>query len=215
MNTLTKRDATVDVAKGIGIYLVVLGHCHPDNSILSVITSFHMPLFFFLSGLFLFNKPISARDFLKKKAKTLLFPCLAFGIILSTYSTVLDMLRPHPVIPYGLRYVGIFINMRHGLFPGSLWFLPCLFLVETMLYGMHRRIHSDFLRFIVIAILGSVGCAYNHLCIEGLPWSFDLALICMPFTELGFLAKKYNKLGYTNKRGGQIFYSSSYLSVAK
>lgn len=47
----TKRITEFDIAKGIGILLVVLGHCLPtDNYWRIFIYSFHMPLFFFLSG---------------------------------------------------------------------------------------------------------------------------------------------------------------------
>lgn len=42
----------LDYSKTIGMYLVVLGHVIKDNTQLlkGIIYSFHMPLFFFLSG---------------------------------------------------------------------------------------------------------------------------------------------------------------------
>lgn len=50
----------INIAKGIGIVLVLLGHAFPDTAlgvkniwakgIFDVIYSFHMPLFIFLSG---------------------------------------------------------------------------------------------------------------------------------------------------------------------
>ena len=42
----------LDYSKIIGMYLVVLGHVIKDNTLLlkGIIYSFHMPLFFFLSG---------------------------------------------------------------------------------------------------------------------------------------------------------------------
>lgn len=42
----------LDYSKAIGMYLVVLGHVFKDNTQLlkDIIYSFHMPLFFFLSG---------------------------------------------------------------------------------------------------------------------------------------------------------------------
>ncbi|MEY8214537.1 MAG: acyltransferase family protein, partial [Colwellia sp.] len=62
----TERFEWVDYAKAIGIFLVVYGHVSrglvsaglmADSTLYqyadSVIYSFHMPLFFFLSGLFL------------------------------------------------------------------------------------------------------------------------------------------------------------------
>ena len=44
----------VDWAKSVCMFLVVLGHCHIQSSmymITQVIYSFHIPLFFFISGL--------------------------------------------------------------------------------------------------------------------------------------------------------------------
>ena len=57
-----KYFASIDVARTIGIFLVVLGHDFPDASlqggiqnsvwrvVFNIIYSFHMPLFIFLSG---------------------------------------------------------------------------------------------------------------------------------------------------------------------
>ncbi|BEL98781.1 hypothetical protein SM14VA2_11940 [Serratia marcescens] len=68
------REAWVDYAKGIGIILVVFGHVNrglysagiqlSGSSYLltdSIIYSFHMPLFFFLSGLF-FTQSLDKRE---------------------------------------------------------------------------------------------------------------------------------------------------------
>ena len=52
------RDITFDIAKGIGIVLVVIGHYIPDNApswyigFVSFVYHFHMPLFFMI-GFFL------------------------------------------------------------------------------------------------------------------------------------------------------------------
>lgn len=48
-----RRSTFIDIAKGIGIILVVLGHLDTNGQISrEVIYSFHMPLFFLLSGIF-------------------------------------------------------------------------------------------------------------------------------------------------------------------
>lgn len=50
---LNDRNDIVSIAKGIGIIIVVLGHCTFGYAWLSLfISSFHMPLFFYLSGYF-------------------------------------------------------------------------------------------------------------------------------------------------------------------
>lgn len=79
-----KRITWVDTAKGIGVFLVVLGHLwyrSPHEIINQMIYSFHMPMFFVLSG-FLFdinNKTKS--EFIKRKAFNLLVPATLFVIM--------------------------------------------------------------------------------------------------------------------------------------
>ena len=49
-----QRYEHIDIARGVAILLVVLGHSclTVENSLNRFILSFHMPLFFFLSGVF-------------------------------------------------------------------------------------------------------------------------------------------------------------------
>ena len=69
----------VDIAKGIGIILVFLGHFNIPDTLRAEIYTFHIPLFFFLSGV-VFNghKPINR--FLGDEAKRMIVPyyCWAF-----------------------------------------------------------------------------------------------------------------------------------------
>lgn len=46
----SRRIEWIDIAKGIGILLVMLGHCYLDRKFTIWFYSFHMALFFFLSG---------------------------------------------------------------------------------------------------------------------------------------------------------------------
>ena len=46
----TRRIAWIDEAKGIGIFFVMLGHCYLNGKFTFWFYSFHMALFFFLSG---------------------------------------------------------------------------------------------------------------------------------------------------------------------
>ena len=50
-NDRNKRIEYLDIARGIGIFLVVLGHCYSlPEWMWHLIYSVHMPLFFVLSG---------------------------------------------------------------------------------------------------------------------------------------------------------------------
>lgn len=90
------REHWVDYAKGIGIILVVIGHVNrglyssniyltKDFFILfdSVIYSFHMPLFFFLSGLFFIDSidKKGKKHFISTKIKTIAYPYALWSLI--------------------------------------------------------------------------------------------------------------------------------------
>lgn len=47
---MKKRIEWVDIAKGIAIMLMVIGHEVSNGLVYALIFSFHMPLFFILSG---------------------------------------------------------------------------------------------------------------------------------------------------------------------
>lgn len=69
----------VDIAKGIGIILVFLGHFNIPDTLRAEIYTFHMPLFFFLSGV-VFNGDKPINRFLGDEAKRMIVPyyCWAF-----------------------------------------------------------------------------------------------------------------------------------------
>lgn len=79
--------AFVDILKGIAILLIVYGHIIPGTVpfVTDWASTFHIPLFFFVSGL-LFNN-IKYKDnlfrFFKNRAKGLVFPFFVFSIIVA------------------------------------------------------------------------------------------------------------------------------------
>ncbi|MEG0019892.1 MAG: acyltransferase family protein, partial [Oscillospiraceae bacterium] len=82
-NGKAKRDLSMDIVKGIGIILMVVGHS--KSPFTAFIYSFHMPLFFIVSG-YLFNIKYSESlkssfGYMIKKLKELYIPyCVWTGI---------------------------------------------------------------------------------------------------------------------------------------
>ena len=79
-----ERIHVIDVAKGIAISLVVLGHLAVtslgDHSrLFYTIYAFHMPFWFFLSGCLYGSK--DWKTFFSGKVKALLLPYLLFSIV--------------------------------------------------------------------------------------------------------------------------------------
>ena len=78
-NSKTKeRIDWIDYAKALGVFLVIMGHTYKGYSFIGWIYSFHMPLFFFLSGTTLKIEQISCKEFFKEGVKALLIPYILY-----------------------------------------------------------------------------------------------------------------------------------------
>lgn len=81
----SKRINYIDLAKGIAILCVIIGHTFSaydtDNILVQFIYSFHMPLFFILSGWFAKEDNVAVEPAILKKAKQLLIPYLIINVI--------------------------------------------------------------------------------------------------------------------------------------
>lgn len=93
-----ERNKQVDIIRGGAILLVVLEHAlgTSDNFLAKIILSFHMPVFFILSG-YLAHEKITG-DFgtvIKKKAKRLLIPQITLAILSLLYNFFIGKLVLH------------------------------------------------------------------------------------------------------------------------
>lgn len=76
-----KRNQWLDVAKGITIILMVLGHTSIPQVASNFIWAFHMPLFFIASGWCTNWNKLGFVEFSKRKVQTLLIPFFAYSAI--------------------------------------------------------------------------------------------------------------------------------------
>lgn len=78
---MCKRNDVIDILKGIGIILMVVGHSGAPKIVNDIIFSFHMPLFFIASGWF-FNEACldNKKTYTTKKINTLYLPYLKWSI---------------------------------------------------------------------------------------------------------------------------------------
>ncbi len=121
-----QRWASLDVAKGLGILLVVFGHnplvLDQPGVLYQVIYSFHLPLFLLLSGVFLpVQQPLST--LVADRADRLLKPYLATTAALAIPAVLLLGL------PWQFYGVGVLYAHGKTLIAPPLWFLPHLLLV--------------------------------------------------------------------------------------
>ena len=93
-----ERNKQVDIIRGVAILLVVLEHAlgTSDNFFAKIILSFHMPVFFILSG-YLAHEKITGNfgAVIKKKIKRLLIPQLTLAILSLLYNFFIGKLVLH------------------------------------------------------------------------------------------------------------------------
>lgn len=176
-----KRVAWIDMAKGYGIILMIIGHLHV-NELMVWIYSFHMPLFFFVSG-YLFNIKSSFLEFSAGKVKRMLIPylflyipmLLADLLMTGTLSTgqVLEHLRLN------------LLQQRHS----ALWFLGCLIVLHFLYYPIVRYVTNRILGAIITIMLGLTGVILWRNGVTGFYWNLDVAMVAAPFFYGGFLMR--------------------------
>ncbi|HHT22423.1 MAG TPA: acyltransferase family protein [Bacteroidales bacterium] len=184
----------VDYAKAVLIFFVALLHTGLPTSYKEVIRMFVIPFFFFLSGIFFRPERYkSYTEFFKQKGVKILIPYLFFNLVtylfwlligrkfgLDSESTI------HPAKPLlGVLY-GTSTMMQHYV---PLWFLACLFMVESIYYLVCKYAESTKNCILVITVLVVIGCVKSYYISYPFPWGIDIALIMLAFYAFGNLAK--------------------------
>ena len=86
MKTKSTRLQYIDIAKGIAMICIILGHLG-NASINRIVFTFHVPIFFFITGYFT-NKKRDLNGFIKNKAKTLLVPYIITSKVIIIIGTL-------------------------------------------------------------------------------------------------------------------------------
>ena len=153
----SKRLTYFDMAKGFGIILVVLGHIeYISEPLRAWISSFHMPLFFIVSGMLICYKEETSKnlsDLLRKKCSAIIVPYLWFSLLYF----FIDILN---VLLHKIDLHTFWVNLIHSAtFYGVsvLWFLPTLFLAETGFIFITKKISRPIS---ILIILGLAVLAY-------------------------------------------------------
>ena len=137
-----KRLTYLDMAKGIGIFLVILGHIeYIREDTLKWISSFHMPLFFVIGGILAYEKREEGRPLfsaLAARARGTLVPYAAFTIMLLTMNTLEHFLDPGALS--GAQLARQYVDAATGYGIHILWFLPAYFTAGAIFLLLERRL---------------------------------------------------------------------------
>lgn len=218
----TKRIYWIDLAKIIAMIFVMLAHTIAYSQHLEFlykyINSFHIPLFFLISGLtFNINHYNQYKSFLKKKIKTLIVPYIFWAVIfLIPYillgNVVSNSLQIGEQNNSAKQIIGIIYGNGHDDYLKQntpLWFLPCLFVTENIFYFIEKIKCNKkyYITMLVAAILGGLDYYLSPII---LPWGIDIAIVMLVFFSMGkiiFNHIKENEKVKTNKKIYQLIFA--------
>lgn len=188
----SNRIKWLDVAKGICILLVIAGHVTKYKLMKTFIYSFHMPLFFILSG-FTLKIPESKADIFSytiKDIRRLLVPLLITHFIFVIYLVLFQNRALDNAIEYLYKSLcwGSTTFQNHKFSVGMLWFLVALFWGKQVV----RIIEFSFPKsnnLTIYALLAYVGVNLPPKYV--LPQCLDIAMVSSLFIYIGYLGKRY------------------------
>lgn len=181
----------IDIAKGLGMILVILGHCvFFGGKIHNAIFAFHMPFFFVLSGIVFENKDKGI--LILKKFKSLIIPYMGFCIIGGGCSILISDWRSEISLKNIIK--DVYLGTPENINVSSIWFLLCLFWV-TIFFNTILKIENKKLKYIMLSFIVICGFMYAQykekvmLPLYRMPFDLDVALIGVFFLSIGYFFK--------------------------
>lgn len=178
----------IDVLKGIGILLVILGHLKVPHDLSKFIFSFHMPLFFFISG-FVF-KSKKNWPFTLDKFKRIMIPYYIFST--ATFLLYYISNTGNSSLTIKDFIVGTLLGISNDFYLAwnvVLWFLPSLFFINVLFNSLYNISKSTLyvcaltIFFISLVLVENQDTTFIFFHIGS-------ALLMLPFFIAGFLVKE-------------------------
>lgn len=214
-----KRIHWLDLAKGIGILLMMYGHFgYPFGS--DWIYTFHMPLFFILSGILINirkENQMEYKELMKKKVFSMMYPYAFYSMFFIVVATIELFVFRYNGLVSSIGDIKVYVLktvLGYGI--GTLWFLPVIFLGEMLFLFLIRK--KNFLIYLgSIMVVASLIIMNGYKQIHGLPFAL-YACICLvlesligfSFIALGFYF--YNFIDILEKRNSKLLYILTFLA---
>lgn len=186
-----ERRKDLDFAKGVGIILMVLGHCYSagnGENILCWLYSFHMPLFFIIPGIIygVYKRTTVDRLYLiaKRKVKNLMVPYFFFATATAIAFCVIGRKTLSDLGEYMRRIV-----LLQGI--NAMWFIPC-FLFSELIFIIFSRAKNSWRYITALVAIGFL--AVNFPVLKSISSMLQTIVIGVSFIAIGFLCGKiYSK----------------------
>lgn len=194
------RNSTLDILKAIGILLVIVGH-NVTGIMGTYIYSFHMPLFFLLSG-YLY-KERSVLKSISHDYNRIVLPYLCYYIIVNVIDYIYNGITCDILIQDIIKIswasfgrIDVFGHHVQGVL--YLWFLPALFICKNVFNAIYlawkpltKNNYYVFL-FVCLFVCWIAGLTIHHKLFP-LPFAITTGLNALGYYTIGFLIKIFMK----------------------
>lgn len=185
------RSSEVDIARGMLILSMLIGHFEINPVLRNVIYSCHMIAFVFLSGYF-YKQGESVGKVFKRMLKTFLLPYL----ICFLCNILLDI--PQWSGAYFVEIIKTYVfgmSFSRRLLPnvasvGPVYFILMLFVVRLLYKIIDTIVKNEKVKWVVIAVFFVIGIVLGRKEFW-LPWSIDVAFYSLLFYQFGITFRKY------------------------
>lgn len=197
------REQWIDVAKGIGIVMVVTQH-FLGGELGEWILMFHMPLFFFLSGLVFYPERYNTYySFWRNKIFCRIKTYIKVAIPLVLFSGGGYIVKGDYI---EIVRICFYVLLQKRVW--TIWFLACLTVTEIISYVLYK-IDEDLLsQFIGSIILFFIGICYAKMIGYPLPWNIDVAFIAIFYFTIGRIFMHYHCIEWVKKCKRRVLYGS-------
>ena len=175
----------IDMAKGYGMLAVIIAHIC-TGPLHAWIYTFHMPLFFFLSG-YVFSNKDKFDLFIKKKAKALLIPYFTLGIPMVAFKVLFSLYQKTFTIDSTIELVKNFVFQKRLW---TLWYIACLFFLNIIFYLVTKFAKKNISKAVIVIAMAFIGLVYYKSGGLPLPWNIDACFMAIPFFFAGYVLKE-------------------------
>ncbi|MBS4206746.1 acyltransferase family protein [Bacillus sp. FJAT-50079] len=176
------RKLWLDIAKGIGIISVVIGHAGIE-SLSRYLFWFHMPLFFLISG-YLYKK---TDKFVLRKTRSLLIPYISFFVLLSFLQYFIFGIPDFEIhFDYFLKG-GKYLKGVYGVF----WFITSLYVLTVLFHTFYSLSNKIVLFFVAIIFYFLSYFDSTYIKDSAVIWNINTILFTFIFYFLGHCYKLY------------------------
>lgn len=191
INLNNNRIEVFDIAKGIGILLMVMGHTGFGTDFDKIIHTFHMPLFFFISGYFYRpEKNTDLKKYLIHQINVLLVPYIIFAVFY-------EILHYIYVGEWSLSYFLLsIVSSNHNRIDvaGALWFLLTLFSAKIVYSILYHRFLNLLELTIYVCVISFLAMTFRKFDIY-LPLCLDSSLSMLIIIHIGYLLYHFRDKG--------------------